>query len=224
MKIYVVTGANRGIGLELVRQIASQGNQVIVGCRNPEAAVELHKLGSSIQLRKLDVSAPASVQEFSRWILDSVPRIDVLINNAGMLTRGDQQGAANPEELLTSYQTNAIGPLLLAQALMPVLQKAPEPVVINITSKMGSITENSSGGYYAYRMSKAALNMATMSLVKDHPRIRFLVLHPGWVKTDMGGSNAPTEVEDSVRGLLDVINKTKTSGAFLDYKGQEIPW
>src|SRR5262249_2933625 len=121
---------------------------------------------------------------------------------------------------------NSVVPFEMTQALLPYLKKSKQPKVIHITSLMGSIEDNSSGGYYAYRASKAALNMINKSLTRDHSWLTSVVMHPGWVQTDMGGPQAPTSTRDSAQGIWQVINGlgSEKSGHFYDFKGKELPW
>jgi NAD(P)-dependent dehydrogenase (short-subunit alcohol dehydrogenase family) len=226
---WVVTGASRGIGLELVKELLTQGHQVIGACRNPDGARDLWEIKSDYKNRfryvKLDVSSADSVAEFGAGLKNDT--IDVLVNNAGILKgAGESLDGLDIESVLKSIQVNTIGPIRVTQILMPCLKRAKSPKVVNVTSLMGSIADNGSGGYYGYRMSKAALNMFGSCLSKEFPNITTLQMHPGWVKTDMGGAQAPTEREDSVRGMIDVIKGAtiKDSGRFLDFRGKELPW
>lgn len=223
----VVTGANRGIGLEFARQLVDAGDFVIAGARKPDEARALQELaGPHLEIHALDVASDASVSAFASAVGERA--VDVLINNAGVGGGGAPIVDLDLKRMRDVLEVNAIGPLRVTQAMLPALHRADSPVVAHITSRMGSIGDNSSGGYYAYRMSKAALNMANKSLSMDGQAsgIVCVVLHPGWVKTDMGGASAPLSVDDSVRGLLKVINglSRSDSGRFFDYKGAELPW
>lgn len=225
----VITGANRGIGLGLTKKFLSTGNNVWACCRNPDGARELWELErdyhDKLKLIQLDVTDSNEVAALAEK-LKGVD-LDLLINNAGVIAEGPKDLAGlTADSLVKSFNVNTIGPTMVCQALLPVLQKSTAPKVANITSKMGSVADNTSGSYYAYRMSKAALNMFNKSFSVDFPKITSVVLHPGWVKTDMGGSSAPTEVEASVNGLYQVITglKKEQSGRFYDMNGKEIPW
>lgn len=226
---WLISGASRGIGLELVKQLLASGQNVIGACRNPEGARDLWEIEADYKTRfrpmKLDVSDQASIDAAAASISNSP--IDVLVNNAGIL-RGSESGlmTLNFDDILKSFQINAVGPMRVSRAFMPNLRLAHAPKVINITSKMGSIDDNTSGGYYGYRMSKSALNMFNSCLKSEFKEITAVVMHPGWVKTDMGGPSAPIDVYDSVKGLLSVINSLtlSDSGKFLDFKGQGIKW
>ncbi|MFO0560171.1 MAG: SDR family oxidoreductase [Polyangiales bacterium] len=230
MKHVIVTGAGRGIGLELTRQLLARGDRVTATARDPNVGslAELKRQhGDHLRVLALDVSDAASIDAFAK-ALDG-EAVDVLINNAAI---SGNQGALNSLEMddaLKVYATNAVGPVLLTRALRGNLRKGTDARVAHITSGMGSISENTSGGWYAYRMSKAALNMASKCLALEFEREGILsaVINPGWVKTDMGGSGAPTEVNESAEGILRVIDSLTAprSGAFLDYRGErEIGW
>ncbi len=221
---WLITGSNRGIGLELARQVQARGDAVIGTCRDPDSATGLQELG--ITAEELDVASGHSVLSLAEK-LEGTP-IDVLVNNAGI--GGGNRGLPDLEfELLIEcFETNSVGPLRVTSALLPNLRAGQRRVVANLTSRMGSVADNTSGGYYAYRMSKAALNMANRSMAHElgEARIISVVFHPGWVQTDMGGEHAPLPVEQSVRGLLEVIDKLtlEDSGGFFDHAGETIPW
>lgn len=226
---FFITGASRGIGLEFTRQLAQLGQDVIATCRNPEQAIALREVVAQfpqqITLLQVDVADPASVD----GAIDGLKSrsIDVLINNAGILEgRNQRLEDLDLDEVINSFQTNTIGPMRLTKSLLPLLSQSKNPKVISITSKMGSIDDNTSGGYYAYRMSKAALNMFNRSLACDHKNITCVVLHPGWVQTDMGGAGALVTVGDSVRGMTKVIAAVdiSQSGNFFDFRGNSLSW
>lgn len=224
----VVTGANRGIGLELARQLLARGDEVHAAVREPDRAADLRALGDGDRLRvhRLDQLEPDSVRELAA-ALAGAP-VDLLVNNAGVYG-GTRQHLPDIdfEDAVRTYRVNAIGPLRVTLALLANL-KAARGKVIHVTSGMGSITDNKSGAFYAYRMSKAALNMMSRSLAVDlrGAGVASAVINPGWVKTDMGGPGAPTPVEESVRGMLREIDAfaIEDSGAFLDWKGRPYPW
>ena len=221
---FLVTGANRGIGLELARQLAARGERVIATARDPEKARELRQLDTRVEA--LDVADEASVRAFAGR-LEGQP-VDVLVNNAGVGVGRGELGALDMDELRRCFEVNTLGALRVTQALLENVRAGERKVVANVTSKMGSIADNTSGGSYAYRASKCALNMVTKSLSVDLARdgVTCVVLHPGWVKTDMGGSSAPLSVEESARGLLEVIDglTPEKTGEFFDYSGETIPW
>ena len=225
----VVTGASRGIGLELVRQYLGRGDAVVAACRSPDGATALHALGREYgdRLRVLacDVGDDESVAAFAAALVGTP--VDLLINNAGV---GDWAGldAVNTADALRVYNVNALGPLRVTRALLPNLRAGIGRKVAHITSGMGSIGDNSSGGAYAYRMSKAALNMASKSLAIDlaDDGIVSVVINPGWVQTDMGGAGAPLAVQDSAEAMMarfDELTPAHT-GAFLNWRGGEYAW
>lgn len=228
-KHWVVTGANRGIGLEMVKQLLDSDEQVTALARNTPSAHALQQLMLDYPARFRVVEADVTKEldlDRAVKVLDGVT-VDVLINNAGVFKNGD--GAVSefdPQIVEQTFLVNSLGPMRVTKAFLPLLNKSPNPVIANITSKMGSIEDNTSGGNVAYRMSKAALNMFTKTLSHEFKKAVVLSLHPGWVKTDMGGNSAPTEPKDSAAGLLRVIREAtpKASGQFFDFKGQSIQW
>ena len=224
----VVTGANRGIGLELVRQLLERGDEVHAGVRDPDRADELRAMARpSLRIHRLDVTSDASVAALASALADQP--VDVVLNVAGTYG-GPHQGVDrfDAEDALRTFDTNALGALRVSLALLPRPRRGATRKLVHVTSGMGSIADNTSGGSYAYRMSKAALNMMARGLAIDLRRdnITSFVINPGWVQTDMGGPSAPTPVEDSVRGLLRCIDAATldVSGEFLDWKGGRYPW
>jgi NAD(P)-dependent dehydrogenase (short-subunit alcohol dehydrogenase family) len=227
MATVLITGANRGIGLEFVRQYAADGWHVVAACRDPAEAEDLELVNGDVVKQALDVTDPDSVAAFAE-AAGGEP-IDVLINNAGVyLDRGITLGEFDYERWRTSFEVNVLGPMRLVEVLADAVGGSKRRIMAFITSQMGSIAENTSGGAYAYRSSKAALNAAVKSLSIDlRPRgIACLLLHPGWVRTDMGGKNATLDVRDSVHGMRRVIEKfdLERTGSFLRYNGETIPW
>jgi NAD(P)-dependent dehydrogenase (short-subunit alcohol dehydrogenase family) len=215
----LVTGAGRGIGLEFARQYAGEGWQVIATARGE--APELDALG--VRVEKLDMRDFAAVEAFARRA-GRAP-LDRLIANAGMTAGPRIDSAAEAEAALEVLAVNAVAPTLLARLLAPAVAAAGGRMAA-ITSRMGSIAD-SSGGYLAYRASKAALNAAWYALARElGPRVPILLLHPGWVQTDMGGPNAQVPAEQSVAGMRRVLEAMPAgdSGAFLDFRGNPIPW
>jgi NAD(P)-dependent dehydrogenase (short-subunit alcohol dehydrogenase family) len=228
----LVTGANRGIGLELVRQLRDRGDTVEACARLPEKARELQALaGERVRIHRLDVTDAASVRALANELGDAA--IDILFNVAGVYG-GPRQSLGQMAEALEladvdeTFEVNAVGPLRMATALLPHIRRGKAKKMVHITSGMGSITDNTSGGYYAYRMSKAALNMMSRSLAVDlkNEKIISFVINPGWVQTDMGGPSAPTPVADSVRAILHETDKATLadSGEFLNWKGNRYAW
>lgn len=224
MTTVLITGANRGLGLEFCRQYKQEGADVIACCRRPEKAAALAALG--VRIEELNVTDSASIVRLAD-ALKNTP-IDILISNAG-IWGPEQQGAADcpPEAMIDVFTVNTVAPLMLARALKPNLIAGHGKKLVVLTSKMGSISD-SSGGVVAYRASKAALNIVMHGLAKEWAREGLLVgvLHPGWVRTDMGGPNAPLDAVASIAGLKQRIAELNaaTSGRFIDYAGKEIGW
>jgi NAD(P)-dependent dehydrogenase (short-subunit alcohol dehydrogenase family) len=219
----LITGANRGIGLELARQLAARGDDVVATCRDPESATELRAL--DVTVARLDVT---SAEDVARLIESTQGPLDVLINNAGVGVRGQPLGSLDYDRFARFFDTNAMGPVRVAEAFLPRLRSGERRVIASITSRMGSIADNTSGGSYEYRASKAALNMANRSMAVDLGPEGFvcMVLHPGWVQTEMGGSAAPTTTDESATGLIKLIDAADSeyNGGFYDYTGQLLPW
>ena len=219
-KSVLVTGANRGIGLELCRQLKDQGAQVTAVCRN--SSPELDALGVDV-IQRCDVSDQSSIQQLIKKLQDR--KIDVLINNAGILAR-NALGDINYTTVMQQYQVNAMGPLMVTEALLGHLNPAAKVVII--TSRMGSMTDNDSGGHYGYRMSKAAVNMAGTSLAVDlKPKgIAVGLIHPGYVKTDMTGGQGHVDTSQSAAGILSRIDELnlENSGTFWHAEGEKLPW
>lgn len=226
MKTALITGSNRGIGLELVKQLLARGERVIATCRTPsdELAALAKDNTNLVVVDNIDVAAEASVKA----LVDKVDgeTIDTLILNAGIMLAGDRVAAPDFANIQTQFEVNALGALRPAIALLPRL--APGAKVAFISSRMGSIGDNGSGSYYGYRMSKAALNMGAVSLAKDVASrgIAVTVLHPGMVKTDMTRGNGNVDADVAVRGLLARIDEltVKTSGGFWHANGEQLPW
>ena len=228
----LVTGANRGLGLEFTRQLLARGGRVVATCRHPGQARSLNALAGEhpgrLRVMPLDVADPKSIAELVRELplLDDALAIDLLVNCAGVLHSGERFGSIAAATLEDSFRTNAMGPLLLTQALAPRLAEGAR--VANISSVLGSIASTARFGSPSYDISKAAQNMATALLAQAlQPRgIVVLALHPGWARTDMGGDKATVPVEDSVAGLLRAIDAARPadSGSFRDWRGEALPW
>ena len=225
MTTILITGANRGIGLELAKQYKAEGADVIASCREPAKADALKALG--VRVMALDVGDAKSVEALRGALKDTA--IDILINNAGV---SGPRGAPPPHTLdmpawLDVFKVNSIAPMLVSVALHANLMKGRDKKLVAITSILGSTAENG-GGMQPYRASKAAVNNLMFGLSKDWAKdgIAIGIFHPGWVQTDMGGKSAPVKVEDSAKGLrariaeLDATN----SGSYRDYTGKEIAW
>lgn len=234
----LVTGANRGIGLEFVRQLLARGEHVVAACRHPGKATMLNGLAAEhpgrLHVLPLDVADPksrASLLHELPLVLggddEGTPgRLGLLINNAGVLHSGERFGHLEQALLEDSLRTNAIGPFLLSQALAPLLADAGR--VANISSQMGSIGNTTRFGTPSYDISKAAQNMGSVLLARAlaDRDIVVLALHPGWVQTEMGGAQAQVTPTDAVAGLLRVIDAATPaqSGSFLDWRGEPLPW
>ena len=225
MTTVLISGANRGIGLELARRYAADGAQVVAGVRDPQGAHDLEGV-RGVAIEQLDVSDDASVQTFRAKVGERP--IDILIANAGVYG-GDRQtlGRFDFETWMTTFSINSLGPVRLAQAFLPNLKAGTDKKLVAVTSTLGS-TSTHGGDIFAYRASKAALNNAWAGLAAALKRdgIVCLPLHPGWVQTDMGGKGAQITVQQSVDGLREQIAKAGAaqSGRVYAYDGRELPW
>ena len=227
-----MTGANRGLGLEFVKQLSAQGWRVFACCRNPAAADQLQQLARAangkLSVHALAVEDSAQIAGLAAGLQGQA--IDLLINNAGMYAGGvsERFGHTSIPDWLRVFQVNTIAPLKMAEAFVGHIAQSQLKTIATVTSKMGSIGDNGSGGVYIYRSTKAALNMVMKSLAQDveSSGIKVALLHPGWVKTDMGGPNALITPQQSVAGMLKVILNLgwQDSGRFLAYDGSEIEW
>ena len=232
MKTTLITGASRGIGLEFCRQYAADGWRVLACSRLPEKADALNRLAAQypelIKVHALDVADHVEIERLAQVLADE--SIDLLINNAGIYPDSDKSGFGHTDyaEWVQAFRTNTMAPLKMAEEFATQIARSRQKTIITITSKMGSIADNGSGGSYLYRSSKAAVNMVVKSLAIDLKPlgITAVVFHPGWVKTDMGGPNALISAEQSVSGMRQVIGRLTMaeSGRFFGYDGQEIPW
>ncbi|WP_141734411.1 SDR family oxidoreductase [Oligoflexus tunisiensis] len=224
-----ITGAARGLGLGYTEHYLKAGWQVLAVARKAKEKDSLKKLTQTyrdqLEVFDADVTQYESLLPLrKRWEAGS---LDLLINNAGVLLDRHMDFEKLPLEILRqSFEVNVIAPVALTQMALPALQKSTKPIVAMMSSLMASITDNASGGYYGYRSSKTALNMITRSLATDYPWLIAVALHPGWVQTEMGGSQAPTAVEESISGLTRVIAglRSEDSGQFRNFKGQTLPW
>lgn len=216
----LITGANRGIGLELCRKLVERGDRVIAACRS--ASNELHSLGVRVE-EGVDVTSDDSIAHLVRR-LEGLP-IDLLINNAGILTR-ESLDHLDFEAVRWQFEVNAVGPLRVSHGLVP--QMGPGSKIGIVTSRMGSIADNTSGSRYGYRMSKAAVNMAGVSLARDLSErgIAVALLHPGYVRTGMTGGQGMVNPDEAAGGLLARMDSLSmdNSGSFWHANGESLPW
>jgi NAD(P)-dependent dehydrogenase (short-subunit alcohol dehydrogenase family) len=224
----LITGANRGLGLEFSKQYRAAGWKVIATARRPEEAADLKALGEGVRIVTLDVTRPESVAALAATLAKTP--IDLLINNAGQgvgLEPG-ALGALKIDDFERVMQVNAIGPVRVTQALLPSLRAGKGKVIVGISSGLGSLEWNRSGGYYGYRESKVALEMFMRRLAAELKGEGFIciALDPGWVKTDMGGPNAPLTPPESVAGMRKVLDglKPEDTGKFWSHDGTLDPW
>lgn len=221
MGFTIVTGANRGIGLALATALKNQGNTVLGTCRKVSPALE--KLDIEV-VSGVDVSSSDGIDTLVKAVGDR--KIDLLINNAGILHFGDDLDVLDSNSVRKQFEVNALAPLMITAALRK--QLADNAKVALITSRMGSIDDNTSGRFYGYRMSKAALNMAGKSLANDlkPDGVAVALFHPGMVKTEMVGDHGQIEPEDAAKGLLDRIAELNLSntGGFWHANGEKLPW
>ena len=224
----LITGANRGIGLEFTKQYANDGWNVLACCRHPQSAIDLTALAAAhgnIKIHSLDVADFAQIDALAVQLKDE--SIDVLINNAGVYP-ASSFGDTNYDDWANGFKVNSMAPLKMAEAFVQHITRSQLKKIATLSSKMGSIDDNSSGESYSYRSSKCAVNMVMKSVSIDLKPygISVVTLHPGWVQTDMGGSNAMINAQTSVTGLRKVIEglSLNTTGQFIAYDGQTIPW
>jgi NAD(P)-dependent dehydrogenase (short-subunit alcohol dehydrogenase family) len=233
MKTTLITGANRGIGLEFARQYAAEGWRVFACTRHPEKAGELQTLANQypeqVKVHALDVADHRQIDELGHSL--SGESIDLLLNNAGIYAEAHRSGIFRSEDYdawMHAFLVNTMATLKMAQTFASQIARSNQKKIVTISSKMGSIEDNDGGGSYMYRSSKAAVNMVVKSLSIDLRQTGIIaaVLHPGWVKTDMGGPNALISPVQSVSGMRQVIDglTLKDSGGFIAYDGKPVPW
>ncbi len=226
MTTYLLTGATRGIGFEFARQLSQRGKDdiILATARDPAKATDLARLVHEVI--PLDVADETSIQKLSDH-LKGRP-VDVLINNAGVSSEQKSVSDLTMADLRRVFEINSFGPLLVTKSVLANLRKGERKTVFNISSQLGSITNNKGGSSYPYRASKSALNQLTVSLAHELKGEAFccVVAHPGWVKTDMGGQAAPLEPKDSVKALLELIDRLRPqdTGSFFNYDGKPMPW
>jgi NAD(P)-dependent dehydrogenase (short-subunit alcohol dehydrogenase family) len=231
-RIAVVTGSNRGLGLGLVRELVAREWRVIAGCRRPDDAGDLRMVVPTNDIIELTTTDDASIVAFGHDVVDRTERVDLLVNNAGIGRSGAPSGPSTwPLAALTSvglgemYRTNVIGPVLVTQALSPLLGDGS--IVLNMSSRLGSISVGY-GRDLGYNTSKAALNMATVVMAGElgERGVTCVTVHPGWVRTDMGGPSAPMSTEESTSALAELVDRIgpEHNGRFLTWTGEEHPW
>lgn len=238
METLMVTGASRGIGLEIARQALARGDRVIATTRRPSAEVDAlaAEHGSRLVRLRLDVGSVESIIEAHADLEGQVEAVDVLINSAGAYSYQSEHwdpdatlfDTVTQEELLEVFRINAAGPILVAQHFLNFVRASTRGRIVNLSSLVGSVSSKTGGGDYAYAASKAALNIMTRALAAElaPEGIVVLAITPGWVRTRMGGAAADLSPEESVRGLLATIGRLERADAstFIDYRGKPQPW
>lgn len=228
----MVTGSNRGIGLEYVRQLLGRGEHVFATCRQPEQAQDLQNLknqyGDMLSIVKMEVTNANSVEQAHDDVSSQVEALDVIINNAAINFGDEVFGELKKENFMQAFEVNVVGVMLVSQQFADLLQKGENPRLVNISSGAGSLTVGAPPTLYSYNVSKTALNMLNMMLHKalSPQGVTCIALNPGWVVTDMGGPDADLKPEDSIRQQLAVIDglTSANSGHFKDYAGGELAW
>ena len=233
-RVALVTGANKGLGLEIARQLATQGVTVVVAARDEAkaqaAAEQLKGEGLDVHPLQLDVTRAGDIERVPAWIQQHTGQLDILVNNAGFSDVG--KGEVSPDLFREVFETNVFGPFALTKALLPLLKESPAGRIVNQSSVMGSLSSISKGqgGSFAapaYTSSKAALNMLTVvtALELKGSKVKVNAAHPGWVKTDMGGASAPLTVQEGARTAVELalLEDDGPSGTFV-HKGRPLPW
>jgi len=233
MKKILITGANRGIGLEMTRQFLEKDNRVIATCRQPKRAIVLQTLAEKspdqLTILPLDVTNDVSLQAACNATQRIVNQLDIVVNNAGILKSEETLSNFDPDIMQQTFDVNATGAMRVVVQFLPFLQKSEQAKLINITSQLGSLQAMTRlWGRYSYNSSKAALNMLTRMLALDlkEDGITVVCIHPGWVQTDMGGTNADITASESALGILNVIEKVSLaeSGNFYTHAGDTHLW
>ncbi|GAB1867659.1 C-factor [Camponotus japonicus] len=249
MRSILITGCNRGLGLGLVRHLAERSSlppdMIFATCRDASGASELRALAdksSNIHIIETDLTDTDGYKRIVDTVSEKVngAGLNVLFNNAGISSKFTRLGLVKKQQIIDAFLVNTVAPIMLTKAFLPLLKVAAKnakdktelsvrrAAVINMTSILGSITENNDGGFYPYRCSKAALNAATKSMSIDLKTDGILVtcLHPGWVRTDLGGNNAPMDIDTSVNNILNTLNSLteRHTGCFVQYDGKILPW
>ena len=232
MNRVLITGANRGLGFELVQQFAGRGDRVFAGCRSPGKFIALEavaeKYPGQVTILPLDVTHPLSIEKSVELVEAEVDALDILINNAAIHLGDEPLSEVKADVLLKTIHANAVGALLVAQKSAGLLKKGHCPKLINISSRGGSISLMDHFRGYGYSGSKAVMNMYTrcLSLDPETDGITFIAFHPGWVRTDMGGPDAHITTAESAEGILQVIEALTPgdNGRFFTWEGKELPW
>jgi NAD(P)-dependent dehydrogenase (short-subunit alcohol dehydrogenase family) len=231
-QIILVTGANRGIGLALTAELLDAGHRVIAAARRPAKAAALEKLGKcgALDIIELDVTSDESVHASAARVKALTGSLDVLVNNAAVFPEegGESIFEMKLEHFREAFETNVLGAIRVTRAFIPLLEKGRDPRIVNISSGAGSVADKNDYSYYAYSPSKAALNMFTRALAAEfRPRdICVVAMTPGWVKTDIGGPNAPLSPEESARAIartITTLTMSKTSH-FIDRSGRDVTY
>lgn len=221
---YLITGANRGLGLEFARQLSTRGERILATARDPDKATDLARLVH--QVIPLDVADERSIEGLTEHVGDQA--IDVLINNAGISSETRSINDLTAAALQKAFMVNSTGPMLVTKVLLKNLRAGSRKLVFNISTQLASIANNNGGSTYGYRASKTALNQLTVSLSNELKGEGFtcVVAHPGWVRTDMGGPQATLAPEESISALLKLIGglKPEDTGKFFNYDGKPMPW
>jgi NAD(P)-dependent dehydrogenase (short-subunit alcohol dehydrogenase family) len=232
MKRVLITGANRGIGLELSTQYATRGDRVFAGCRFPEKTGNLEELAArfpgQVNILPLDVTAARGIEDCAGLVQAETDGLDILINNAAINMGDERLSDVKAEALLKTFLVNAVGAVLVSQKFVPILKNGVNPKLVNISSEAGSISHMRQFRGYGYYASKSAMNMFSRSLAFDPEMegVIVIALHPGWVRTDMGGINAHLSPAESALGIMKVIDGLTpvSNGRFFTWDGREYPW
>ena len=226
----LVTGANRGLGLGFVKNYLGKNINVVGTTRDLKSSKELmaikERFPDNLEIFELDLLKESAGDSLANFLGERP--IDILINNAGVGSTNQHFEAVSPKPWLEVLKVNLIAPLMITQSIINNVKKGSDKKIYFLSSQLGSIGDNASGGMYIYRSSKTGLNQVVKSLSVDlKPQgITVVSLHPGWVKTDMGGPNAPVSIDESIEGMMQVIDSTdiRDTGRFLNYDGKELPW
>ena len=226
----LVTGANRGLGLGFVTNYLGKNVNVVSTTRDIKSSRELlalkERFPDNLEIFELDLLKESAGDTLANFLGERP--IDILINNAGIASTNQHFQAVSPKPWLEVLKVNLIAPLMVTQSIIDNVKKGVDKKIYFLSSQLGSIGDNTSGGMYIYRSSKTGLNQVVKSLSVDlKPQgITVVSLHPGWVKTDMGGPNAPVSIDESIEGMMQVIDSTdiRDTGRFLNYDGKELPW